>query len=187
MRLTATVALLCAVLWAVPGASAALALLRTEILSAPWQLLTAHFVHYSTVHALIDSAVLVLCTALAERAFGWGPTTVLILLGGVLLSLGALWLLPFMQEYRGASALATLLGVTVALRTAQQAPSRRPCIALLGLLLLATLLRDAWPQAHRPSSLPDGVFVAWPVYALAIALGMAATRFLPTRKIDITR
>lgn len=143
---------------------------REEILSGEvWRLLSGHWVHYSTRHALQDGF------ALAALAYALGGERRLLrrlLLIALLLSGFLLVAAPDMVAYRGASGLVMALAgmLLSALWTTQ--PTWRPGIAAIALLLCGKILADALGVGGDLVGLPDGVQIAWQAHAIGLGLGL---------------
>lgn len=139
-----------------------------------WRLWTAHALHYSTPHLLFDGLLLLITTAMVEGGPGRRTAWLLLLLGVPLVSCALLWLAPDMGHYRGASALAVMMGAAAGADLWKRDTSSRP------LLITATVLgalKIAWDAGGGDSNfagLPPGVVVAWQAHAAAAAIGWMA-------------
>lgn len=150
---------------------------RGEIaLGQVWRLWTAHFVYFSSAHALVDLAALAAVVWLALVAPGPRTVWLGLLVGAPLVSLGLLWLAPEMTNYRGSSALSYLLGTAAGIALWRTRPDWRRAIALVAIIAGAKSLVDATVPNDSLSSLPDGVRVAWQAHLLGavVAVGGAA-------------
>ena len=164
--------------WAPAGVSVALEWNRGALQDGQWwRLWTGHAVHFSATHAGSDLVPLALLVAWAQARWGGAKLLLALCLSAAVVSLGLLWMVPDMQQYRGASVWVTFLGVALGLQLAWQRPEWR--WALLGVALLATAktLADVYGRSGLASNLPPGVDVAWEAHLLgaALALGAAAT------------
>jgi len=137
-----------------------------------WRLWTAHIVHFSARHALFDASVILLLGRIAENFLGKRLVMATLLLGAPLMSVAMLLIVPHMMDYRGASGLATLLGVMAGVGLWRSRPELRAPIAFLGMLFLAKVASDAFGAPMTLTSLPTGVAIAWQAHALGIALGL---------------
>lgn len=118
-----------------------------------WRLVTAHFVHLDTRHALLNAAGLALLWALFARA--WRPWQWLVATGASMLAiaLGFWFLEPGLQWYVGASGVLHglfAIGCIAMLRDGDRA-------GILAAALLAAKL--AWEHWHGPLPLEDGPVV----------------------------
>jgi rhomboid family GlyGly-CTERM serine protease len=136
-----------------------------------WRLWTAHLVHFSPRHALIDAATLLLIGTMAESIFGWRRIALFLLIGAPLISSGILLVSPTLLDYRSASAIAILLATMVGLSLWQSRPSSRLTLSILATCLLAKISFDAIGISLTLTDLPDQVRIAWQAHLLAIALG----------------
>ena len=161
----ALVPLVSGILQLVPGAAQRLELARGELLGAPWRLASAHLVHYSFQHWLMDAlAFLVLALACGTRA----PrrTLATLALAAPAISLAVLAFLPDLERYRGLSGLdSALFGLCLGL---ELRASRSPRILLAGALFLAKL---AFELASGQALFVDGAALGFTPVPLAHALG----------------
>jgi membrane associated rhomboid family serine protease len=147
-----------------------------------WRLWSAHVVHYSAQHALLDALVVAICGRIAEREFGraFAGATLFIAAAAVsVLCIAA----TDMREYRGASALAALLGVLAGAAVWRMHPRLRDLVIVLGAAWFAKTLADMWLPQLTFTSLPPDVRVAWPAHlagegaaAVALLIRAAARR-----------
>lgn len=143
-----------------------------------WRLWTAHFVHFSAVHALTDAIVLYAIGALAEPVVGTLTLALVFALAPPLMSLLLPALAPLLAEYRGASGLAVMLAVIAAGAVWRGAGRWRAAIVLLGAAFAARTWAEAAGIAFGSSALPHGVAVAWQVHVLGAALGVVVVAVL---------
>src|SRR5690242_17553463 len=89
-------AAVCAALALAPdGVASGLAFDRQAILAGEiWRLWTGHLVHFSPLHALVDTAVLFLVSGIAVRETGTRSTCLALAAGAPLISLGLLLVAP---------------------------------------------------------------------------------------------
>ena len=154
---------------------------RTAMLNGElWRLWTAHAVHYSLTHAVVDITVLAVILTMARRTFNTQRLTMLLLVGAPVISLGLLALVPDMSQYMGCSALAYLLGTAVAIPTWRTQPASRPWLGAIAVMALLKLVWDAAAPATAASSLPAGVQIAWQAHAFGVVLA-ALEAFLRQR------
>lgn len=138
-----------------------------------WRLWTGHLVHYSTGHAALDITALFLLAGLAERETGTRAVGALLAAAMPLISLCLLLAAPDMLIFKGASALATLLGVACGALLWRREPRLRAGLALLGGIALARTVCDATGLPPGLSSLPDGVRVAWQAHVIGGGIALA--------------
>jgi rhomboid family GlyGly-CTERM serine protease len=161
---------------------------RQAILSGElWRLWSAHAVHFSPRHALVDTIALAALTVLAERLAGARMAWTVLLAAPPAISLGLLAAVPDMQEYRGASGLAVAMAVLCGGLFWTRCGARgRLLLVALAVLLLAKTAAEAWQTGletgDRPpfqrngglspvSTVSSGVVVAW--QALVLGAGRA--------------
>lgn len=121
-----------------------LAYQRQAILAGEaWRLWTAHLVHFSPAHALVDAIALLAMGALAEQAIGVRRMLFALALGAPLVSLGLLWAAPAMLEYRGASAMAVMAAVVAGPVIWRTGGTWKAAIAVTGCAFLAKTLVEA--------------------------------------------
>jgi membrane associated rhomboid family serine protease len=138
-----------------------------------WRLWTAHVVHYSAQHALLDALVVAIFGRIAERGFGRvlvGATLFIAAAAVSLLCIAA----TGMREYRGASALAALLGVLAGAAVWRMHPHLRCFVVALGAAWFAKSLADAWLPQLTFTSLPAHVRVAWPAHLAGAGAALVA-------------
>ena len=142
-----------------------------------WRLWTGHAVHFSATHAMSDLVPLAFLVAWAQARWGSAKLLLALCLSAAAVSLGLLWLVPDMQQYRGASVWVTFLGVALGLQAGWQRPEWRWALLGVALLAAAKTLADIYGGSGLASNLPPGVDVAWEAHLLgaALALGAAAT------------
>jgi len=128
-----------------------------------WRLWTAHWVHFSMAHALVNIAVFVAaCTVaaatLGARFIGWA-----IFIVSPVISIGLLITSPTLVEYRGLSGLATAMTVAALYGLAYAHRSLRWVIAVLAITLLLKLVAEAngLTFSSHIHSLPEGASVEW--------------------------
>lgn len=175
MRVTLLLVGLC-IVFACAGtrAESLLAFDRQGILEGEiWRLWTGHLVHYSTGHAALDIAALLVLAGLAEQEAGARAVAALLAVSMPVISLSLLLAAPDMLVYKGASALATLFGVACGALLWRREPRLRAGLALLGCMALAKTVCDATGLLPGLSSLPDGVLVAWQAHVLGGCMALA--------------
>jgi rhomboid family GlyGly-CTERM serine protease len=146
-----------------------------------WRLWTGHLVHFSFTQALADTLALVAMGLYAEPLVG-SRRFALILAGAAdLLSMGMLVLAPGLNEYRGASGLATLTAVLAGVLAWRRHPESRPVLACGALALAAKTLWEAGSHMAAFTDLPAGVAVAWQAHLLGAMLGAGAAAWLGER------
>lgn len=144
-----------------------------------WRLWTAHLVHYTPRHALIDGAVLLLAGLIAARRLGAARVATALALGAPFISLGLLLAVPGCGAYRGASGLAVMLAV-LAGATLWPGAGRwsRTVLALLPLALAAKIANEALGAVQSPiqgwTNLPPDVAICWQAHLLGAVAGCLA-------------
>ena len=163
----------CALLHCAPAAlTEALAYQRTAILDGQWwRLWSAHLVHFSARHALLDGAVLALLGTVLEPRLGARRMACAILAGAPLIGLSLLVLVPDMEHYRGASGLGMLFTAAAGALLWQHERSLRVWLVLLGLALLAKTGADLFGPGGGQGTLPPLVAVAWQAHLAGALCG----------------
>ena len=164
--------------WAPAAVSVALEWNRGALQDGQWwRLWTGHAVHFSATHAVSDLVPLALLVAWAQAQWGGRKLLLALCLSAAVVSLGLWWMVPDMQQYRGASVWVTFLGVALGLQAGWQRPEWRWALLGVALLAAAKTLADIYGGSGLASALPPGVDVAWEAHLLgaALALGAAAT------------
>lgn len=147
-----------------------------------WRLLSAHFVHFSSSHAVMDGLTcLILASGLRRMDKRRGILLRLAILA-VAISLALMLLAPTMEIYRGASGLAVALAAALGLALWRQRPNWRPVLALLTAALVISFGTEASGIRLLPSSLPAEVSVAWQAHAAGFLFGLLAWHDTPCRK-----
>lgn len=178
-RASLALALACVGLALLPeSVSAALAFEREALLAEQWwRLWSGHLVHFGWQHALADALPLFAGAAFLEGRAGTRRLVLHLFPAALLVSLCLLLLVPGMREYRGASALATMLagaaGIVLWRQEARWRPAILACAGIFGTWTLAQALGAGASLA----GLPAGVNVAWQAHLLgvlcALPLGLA--------------
>lgn len=141
--------------------AAALAFEREALLAGQWwRLWSGHLVHFGPQHALANAVTLWACAAFLGRQGGALLLPAALLLAAPLISLFLVLAAPGMQEYRGASALATMLAGAAAIVLYADPRWRRAVLACAGGFGLWTLAQALGAGATL-AGLPAGVDVAW--------------------------
>lgn len=143
-----------------------------------WRLWTAHFVHFSPMHAVSDAIVLYAIGALAEPAVGSLTLALVFALAPPLMSLLLPVTAPLLADYRGASGLAVMLAVIAASALWPAAGRWRVAIMLPGAAFAARTWAEARGVPIGITTLPQGVAVAWQAHALGAALGAIVAAML---------
>jgi rhomboid family GlyGly-CTERM serine protease len=145
-----------------------------------WRLWTGHLVHFSWKHALADGIVLFSMARLAEQEFGARRLACTIAVASPVISLVLLGFVPELLEYRGASAIAVLVGVIAAAALWRDERWHAFVILAASTYVLKTLM-DAL-SADAPSAiLPAGVSVSWQAHACGAIAGAVAVFVLGGR------
>lgn len=168
-------ACLCLGLVFMPGICAdLLAYKRDAIMSGEWwRLWGGHFVHFTPMHAFVNGTLLLLLSVLLGRAYSWKLVGALFLFGPPVISFALLYLVPEMDIYRGASALAALF-LTISIGHAFGRAHRITVFLLYTLIIvwLAKLLIEI-AGGISFSNLPPTVHVAWQAHVAGILAGVA--------------
>lgn len=136
-----------------------------------WRLWTGHLAHFSVQHALVDTSVLFLVGAVAERELGAPRVGFALLVGAPAISVGLLILAPEMFYYRGASGISMLLAVAGGMSIWQARPKLRFFLVACGTLLVLKVLFEAIGLSLDMANLPNVVQVAWQAHLLGGFLG----------------
>jgi rhomboid family GlyGly-CTERM serine protease len=171
-RVSLLVVLACALLLCAPAElTEALAYQRTAILDGQWwRLWSAHLVHFSARHALLDGAVLALLGMVLEPRLGARRIAAVLLAGAPLIGLSLLVLVPDMEHYRGASGLGMLFTAAAGVLLWRHERSLRGWLALLGLALLAKTGADLLGLGGQ-GTLPPMVALAWQAHLAGALCG----------------
>jgi rhomboid family GlyGly-CTERM serine protease len=167
---------LCSVVLAAWGDSAVIdrltldrhALMQGEV----WRLWTGHFVHFSAQHAWVNILVLASTGNIVERYIGRFKFAFFVPSSVVFISAGLLLWQPTLLEYRGLSAIATMLTVAALFVVAKQHRAATIYLVLLGILLSAKLIGEAFGITSVAADLPAGVAVEWRSHVLGAAAGL---------------
>ncbi|QOL51630.1 rhomboid family intramembrane serine protease [Massilia litorea] len=172
-RAAAGLALACLLLACLPeSAIAALAWERDAILAGQWwRLWTGHLVHFGWQHALFDAVVLFAGSSLLERGLGMRRLLRQLLLVAPLISL-ALFAVPGLVEYRGASALAATVALAAGIALWPLAGRWRPALLAGGLACAASTAAQAIGAGWSAAGLPPTVAVAWQGHLLGAACAL---------------
>jgi rhomboid family GlyGly-CTERM serine protease len=146
-----------------------------------WRLWSCHLVHFSASHARADTLALFAMGLYAEPLVGSRRFALLLAGAAALLSLGMLALAPGLNEYRGASGLATLTAVLAGVLAWRRHPASRPVLACAALALAAKTLWEAGAHAAAFAELPAGVAVAWQAHLMGVLLGALAAAWFDGR------
>ncbi|MYM82669.1 rhombosortase [Duganella sp. FT50W] len=148
-----------------------------------WRLWTAHLVHYSAQHALIDGATALVAGAIALPALGWRRLCLTLALAMPLISTGLLLLAPDCLVYRGASGIAVLLVVLAARVLWPRAGTMaRSTLLLLAVALPGKIAAEALGYAAPWSDLPADVRVVWQAHLLGAILALMI-KLSPSHKV----
>jgi rhomboid family GlyGly-CTERM serine protease len=143
-----------------------------------WRLWTGHLVHFSVSQALANTLALVAMGLYAEPLVGSRRFALLLACAADLLSLGMLVLAPGLNEYRGASGLATLSAVLAGVLAWRHHPQSRPVLGCAALALAAKTLWEAGTHTAAFTDLPAGVAVAWQAHLMGVLLGAWAAAWI---------
>ena len=136
-----------------------------------WRLWSAHLVHYSVGHAVLDGlACLLLAAGLRQIGAGQGMLLRLAVIAPVL-SLLMLLAVPEMAIYRGASGLAMVLLAALSLALWRIRPNWRPGLLALAAVLALKLVADIYGFAVFPGNLPPDIAIAWQVHLAGLVCG----------------
>ncbi|WP_374510163.1 rhomboid family intramembrane serine protease [Niveibacterium sp.] len=137
---------------------------------ACWQLWSGHLLHFGLIHALTDLLTLLVAASVVETALGTRRTTLLYCVTPPVLSLLTLLTAPQLAAYRGASALAVMMGFAAGGVLWRDTRLRVP-VALIVALFLVKLAGDAAGAATDLSGLPTGIELAWQAHAVGALIG----------------
>jgi rhomboid family GlyGly-CTERM serine protease len=140
-----------------------------------WRLWTAHIVHFSAGHALLDAGAVLFVGCMAETFPGKCIVAMTLLLGAPLISVAMLLMVPNVMDYRGVSGLATLLGVIAGVGLWRTRPELRVLIASVGVLFLAKVASDAIGAPMTLTNLPANVGIAWQIHLIGIGVGLVVS------------
>jgi len=143
-----------------------------------WRLWTGHLVHFSVSQALGDTLALIVMGLYAEPLIGSRRFALLLACVADLLSLGMLVLAPGLEEFRGASALATLTAVLAGSLAWRRHRESRPVLCCAALALAAKTLWEMGAHTAAFTDLPAGVAVAWQAHLLGALLGVLAAAWI---------
>lgn len=172
-RASIGLALACLVLPALPATAVAALAWEPEAIRAGqwWRLWSGHLVHFGFQHALIDAIVLYAGASLLERELGTRCLLRQLLLAAPLVSL-ALFSVPGLVEYRGASGLAATTTLAAGIALWPLAGRWRPALLAGGLgwagFSVMQLVQPGWSAA----GLPAGVAVAWQAHLFGAACAL---------------
>lgn len=171
--LSGVIALVCVVLaWAPDDVLALLAFDRQAIFNGElWRLWTAHVVHFSLQHALVNALVYFLVSTVAQQAYGARHVGVALALGAPVISLALLLVAPALLHYRGASAVGTMIALWAGASLWATSPSSKTVLALLFFIFVAKIAADASGADVELSGLPAQVRVAWQAHVLGAMAG----------------
>ena len=137
-----------------------------------WRLWTGHLVHYSLRHALLDATVALLLGVIMEKHFTRRIVAAVWLLGAPAISLALWWLVPDLVEYRGASAIATLLGVLSGAALWSSTQRYRILLVTLATIFCAKTACDVLAFQITLTALPEHVAVAWQAHVLGVVVAI---------------
>lgn len=139
-----------------------------------WRLWTAHLVHFSRQHALIDVLVFVIVGVVVEATISRRWVAWAIMAIAPTISLGLFVWSPDLMHYRGMSGLATAMTVMAMIVVARIKPSSRPLLLLLTVAMALKFIGDVGGISPDIAGLPRDVLVEWRAHALGAAAGVAA-------------
>jgi rhomboid family GlyGly-CTERM serine protease len=138
-----------------------------------WRLWTGHLVHFSWKHALADGVVLAAMAGLAEQEFGSRRLALTLAAAAPVISLVLLAFVPALYEYRGASAIAVVVGVVAAAALWRDERWHAFIILAASAYVLKTMM-DALMAEPESAILPAGVSVSWQAHACGAIVGAVA-------------
>jgi len=145
--------------------------------AAYWQLWSGHLLHFGAAHALTDLLTLVVAAAIVEAAIGTRRTLLLYGIAPPIISLATLLVAPQLVAYRGASALAVMMGFVAGGVLWRDERLRMP-VALIVAMFVLKLAGDAAGAATDLGGLPSGVALAWQAHAAGAVIGSGLARYL---------
>jgi rhomboid family GlyGly-CTERM serine protease len=137
-----------------------------------WRLWTGHLVHFSTRHAGIDLATLLVFCAAIEKRCGCRVLANRLLWMPPLLSLGLYFTAPELAVYRGASGLCVAFGVMFGLALWRESRRLRPLLLLLAVLFAFKSANEAAGFALDFAGLDGTARVAWQAHWLGVLLAL---------------
>jgi rhomboid family GlyGly-CTERM serine protease len=143
-----------------------------------WRLWTGHLVHFSVTQAFADTLALIATGLYAEPLTGSRRFALILAFAADLLSLGMLVLAPELDQFRGASGLATLTAVLAGVLAWRRHPESRPVLGCAALGLAAKTLWEAGTHMAAFADLPAGVAVAWQAHLLGALLGACTAAWI---------
>ncbi|WP_374401948.1 rhomboid family intramembrane serine protease [Niveibacterium sp.] len=138
--------------------------------AAVWQLWSGHLLHFGLAHALTDLLTMLIAASVVETALGTRRAVLLYCVSPPVLSLLTLLTAPQLATYRGASALAVMMGFAAGGVLWRDTGLRIP-VALIVMMFLIKLTCDAGGTATDLSGLPAGIEVAWQAHAAGALIG----------------
>ncbi len=137
-----------------------------------WRLWTGHLVHFSMPHLCLNLLVVAITGSVVERYMGRLNFAIALVCSVALISAGLLLWQKTLLEYRGLSAIATMLTVIALFVAAKQHRAATIYVALLGICLGGKLLSEGLGISLGTASLPAGVVVEWRAHVLGAAAGL---------------
>jgi rhomboid family GlyGly-CTERM serine protease len=138
-----------------------------------WRLWTGHIVHYGVVHAAVNALVFSVLAVMTRHLISTKLLVLLLLTAAPLISCGVPLLSPQLIEYRGLSAIVTMLTVLVGLLLFLRATDMRHRVVLL-LLLLSVAMKivlEAHGVAVFGVGLSADIAVEWRAHAVGALIG----------------
>jgi rhomboid family GlyGly-CTERM serine protease len=169
--------------WLLPGSVARLAWTRTAIAGGElWRLLTAHFVHATTAHLVVDLAALALVALLVGGELTASDWWLVALAGALGSGLAVLWLSPATLAFAGLSAV--VHGLLAAGCTAA-CLRRSPLGFALAAGLALKLALERWGGAVPALALAPAAGIAHAAHLYASLAGAAAAFLLARRRRNV--
>ena len=165
----------CVALALLPGSEQALlAYDRHAILAGQaWRLWTGHLVHFSWRHAFADGLVLAAMARLCEQEFGSRRLAYAMATAAPLISLALLAFVPGLTEYRGASAIAVLVGVIAAASLWRDERWHAFVVLAASAYVLKSIMDVLYGDAAS-AILPAGVSVSWQAHVCGAIAGVVS-------------
>jgi rhomboid family GlyGly-CTERM serine protease len=151
-----------------------------------WRLWSAHLVHFSVQHALIDAAAFFIAGMIVEKKMGVHWVAWVLVVIAPTISLGLRLWSPDLMHYRGMSGLATAMIVVAMISIARNNSASRGVILLLAIAFAFKLVGEAFGVSHGLTGLDAGVVVEWHAHVLGAMTGVASMLICGREKMTNT-
>lgn len=136
-----------------------------------WRLWSAHAVHFTFRHALVDTGVLFLAGVIVECEIGAQRMVSTLAVTAPLISLGLLLGVPDLLHYRGASGVATMMLVFAIGLLLAKRPSRTWLLLAAGSAIIGKIGSEALGSPANISNLPANLAVVWQAHLFGAIFG----------------